>query len=346
MKSPAHCRYSFVVAVALVCLVPALLAQDETETKPTKSGKKVEKPVDFVPAIADAALGDWQGENSFGAQVFARGGGKYQADLLSGFDTQNNVVAVLQGEKSDQSITFSGDGWTGAINKLQFTLSKGDKKLSLHHVTRPVPSLGASPPPGAIVLFDGHNLDAWAKKKGKDWLAEDGPARWKLIEGGAMEVVPDTDCIITHRKFGDCKVHVEFRTLGFPSNSGVFLQDRYEVNINETYGREDLSPNAGFDNCTQNAKPKIRPCRPPLEWQTFDIDFRAPRFNADGRKTASARATVLFNGVKIYDQQELDLPHGAASRLGEAPTGPLMLQEHGMPVQFRNIWLVENPKAE
>lgn len=79
-------------------------------------------------------------------------------------------------------------------------------------------------------------------------------------------------------------------------------------------------------------------------WQTYDIGFRAPRFAASGTKTEKARATVLMNGVKIYDNQELDPPHLAAGRLGEAPTGPLMLQEHGMPVQFRNIWLVENGK--
>jgi hypothetical protein len=187
-------------------------------------------------------------------------------------------------------------------------------------------------------------MDDWAKKNGKDWLAEDGPSKWKLIEGGGMEVVPGSDCIITHRKFGDCRVHVEFRTLGTPSNSGVFLEDRYEVNINETYGHTSGSPNGGFDNCTDKVEPRVRPCFPPLAWQTFDIDFRAPRFDKDGKKVANARATVLFNGVKIYDQQELDIPHGAAHRLGEAPTGPLMLQEHGMPVQFRNIWLLEAAK--
>jgi hypothetical protein len=201
--------------------------------------------------------------------------------------------------------------------------------------------MGEKPPAGAVVLFDGKNLDAWAKKSGKDWLTEDGPAKWKLLDGGVAEVVPDTDCLITHKKFGDCKVHLEFRTLGLPSNSGVFLEDRYELNINETYGRLDGTPNGGFDNCTDKEEPRVRPCFPPLAWQTFDIDFRAPRFDANGKKTASATATVLFNGVKIYDHQELQLPHGAASRLGEAATGPLMLQEHGMPVQFRNIWLVE-----
>ena len=236
---------------------------------------------------------------------------------------------------------FDGDRWHGSIEKGQFRLIKDDRSLNLKHVTRTPPTLGALPPQGAILLFDGRNLDAWAKKSGKEWLKEDGPARWKLVEGDAVEVVPGSDCIMTHQKLGDCKLHVEFRTLGVPTNSGVFLQDRYEVNINETYGRLDLSPNAGFDNCTENVKPRVRPCLPPLAWQAFDIDFHAPRFDATGRKIANARATVLFNGVKIYDNQSLDQPHGAASRLGEAPTGPLMLQEHGMPVQFRNVWLVE-----
>ena len=122
------------------------------------------------------------------------------------------------------------------------------------------PTLGALPPQSAVLLFDGKNLDAWAKKAGKDWLKEDGPAKWKLVEGGAVEVVPGSDCIITHQKFGDCHLHVEFRTLGTPTNSGVFLEDRYEVNINETYGRTDGTPNGGLDNCS-DVKPSIRASR-------------------------------------------------------------------------------------
>ena len=207
------------------------------------------------------------------------------------------------------------------------------------------PTLGAPAPKDSIVLFDGKNLDAWAKKAGKDWLKEDGPAKWKLTgghaNGGAMEVVPDSDCIITHQKFGDCHLHVEFRTLGEPTNSGVFLEDRYEVNINESYGKTEGSANGGFDNCTDKVAPKARASLPPLVWQTFDIDFTAPKFDSSGNKTTNAKATVLLNGVTIYENQELDAPHGAAGRLGEAPTGPIMLQEHGMPVQFRNIWIVQ-----
>src|SRR5262249_45433999 len=238
-------------------------------------------------------------------------------------------------------VQFSGAGWTGEIKNGHFTGANGDKKFDLQHIARHSPTEGAKPPAGAIVLFDGSNLDAWAKKNGKSWLEEDGPAKWKILSDGVLEVVPDTDCIITHKKFGDCHLHVEFRTLGKPSNSGVFLEDRYEANINETYGALTGTPNGGFDNCTDKAEPKTRPCFPPLAWQTFDIDFTPPKFDAGGTKTAGARATVLFNGVKIYENQELDVPHGAAARLGEAPTGPLMLQEHGMPLQFRNIWLVE-----
>jgi hypothetical protein len=333
---------------ASLCLVLSFAlrvwAQTEDDAQPAGRSKKAERPVNFMLATADPLMGDWQGNGGCVAQVLSLGDGKYQAVLLPAFDTEGSPLAVLQGVASGRAISFTGEGGKGIIKEHTFSGTLGDKTFSLKHVTRASPTLGAPPPNEAIVLFDGRNLDAWSKKKGKEWLVEDGSAGWKLVEGGAVEVVPGSDCIITHRKFGDCHVHVEFRTLGSPSNSGVFLQDRYEVNINETYGRYDQSPNAGFDNCTENAKPRVRPCRPPLEWQTFDIDFRAPRFGVDGNKTANARATVLFNGVKIYDHQELELPHGAARRMGEAATGPLMLQEHGMPVQFRNIWLVEPAK--
>ena len=329
-----------ILAIAALAIFNAN-AQTNAPAKPANGGRKVEKPPNFIPAQADPLMGDWQGAGGIVAQVVPTGDGKYQAVLLSAFDTENNVVATLQGTASADGVAFSGDGWSGEIKGGHFTGGKGTQKFELQHIVRHSPTEGAKPPAGAIVLFDGSNLDAWAKKNGKDWMAEDGPAKWKILPDGVLEVVPETDCIITHKKFGDCHVHVEFRTLGKPSNSGVFLQNRYEANINETYANVTASPNAGFDNCTDNAKPKVRPCFPPLAWQTFDIDFTAPKFDAAGNKTASARATVLFNGVKVYDNQELDVPHGAASRLGEAATGPLMLQEHGMPVQFRNIWLVE-----
>lgn len=239
--------------------------------------------------------------------------------------------------------------WSAVLALLASALAAADQAVPFapaapgaQPATPDPPTLGTKPPPGAVVLFNGRDLDAWAKKAGKDWLRADGPARWKLVAGGALEVVPGADSLITHRQFGDCHLHVEFRTLGTPTNSGVYLQTRYEVNINETFGRTEGPANGGLDNCTpKGTAPKARASRPPLAWQTLDIDFRAPRFDAAGRKIAPARATVVLNGVPIYEDQELSPPSGAAGRLGEAARGPLMLQEHGMPVQFRNVWLVE-----
>ncbi len=298
-----------------------------------------EEPVDsrFESTVPDPTMGDWQGAGGLVAQVLPTAAGQYRAHLFHAFDEPDaKPVAVLKGTAA----ALSGDGWSGMIAAGRFKARKGGESIDLQRVIRAAPTLGASPPSGAIVLFDGKNLEAWAKKKGRAWLTEDGPARWKILSVGVLEVVPGADGIITHRMFGSGHFHVEFRTLGYPSNSGVYLETRYEVNINETYGRLDENPNAGFDNCTDDAHPRIRPCRPPLEWQVLDIDFQAPRFDARGNKTENARATVFFNGVKIYDHQPLNRPKGAAGRLGEAPTGPLMLQEHGMAVQFRNLWFV------
>ncbi len=300
----------------------------------------VEEPIDsrFKATKPDLAMGDWQGTPGYVAQVFPTDDGKYQANVFKQFDEVDaKPLAIMKGDLA----SLSGGGWSGAIAGGHFKAGKDSDRFDLQHITRVSPTLGAKPPQGGIVLFDGANLEAWAKKQGKDWLKEDGPAKWKLLADGSVEVVPASDCIITHKKFGDFRVHLEFRTIGYPTNSGVYLQTRYELNINETYGKLEGGPNAGFDNCTDDARPRIRACYPPLSWQTFDIDFHAPRFDASGKKIAPARATALFNGVKIYDEQELTKPKLSAGRLGEAPTGPLMLQEHGMPLQFRNIWVVE-----
>ncbi len=324
-----------------------------------KSGpKKVELPHPFYWAVPDPLRGDWQGRGGYVAQVIreddrllsvpdllpeAAGYGKYRANIFRAFDVPNDrPVAVLEGVKSGDTVAFSGDGWTGSIEDGRFRASKGGETFELERTPRTPPALGARPPAGAVVLFDGSGMDAWAKMKEKSWLQEDGPARWNLIHGGVLEVVPRAGSLISRRQFGDARIHLEFRTLGGPTNSGVYVQDRYEININEMYGRLDGNPCAGLDNCTPaSAKPGIRCSRPPLEWQTLDIDFTAPRFDASGTRTAAARATVRFNGTVLYKDKELGPVTLNAARLGEAPAGPIQLQEHGMPVQFRNIWVVE-----
>ena len=293
---------------------------------------------EFVPAKADPLVGDWRGEGVV-AQVIVTGEGAYQASLLKAFDTADKPLAVLKGTREGDAVKLTGGGWTATLDQSGFVGSKENERFDLKHITRTSPTLGATPPEGAIVLFDSESLDAWVKKDGKDWLKESGPPAWKLADG-AMKVVPGADSLISRQSFGDCRVHVEFRTLGAPTNSGIYLQARYEVNISETYGRAKGSPSGALDNCTKKGQPRVRASLPPLAWQTLDIDFRAPRFDAEGKKTAAARATVRVNGVVAYDDQELSPPRGAAGRLGEAPTGPLLLQEHGAPLQFRNIWVV------
>jgi len=320
--------------------------------------KKIELPLPFYWAVPDPLRGDWAGNGGYVAQVIraddrilsvenqlpvASDEGKYQANIFRKFDVANDVpVVVLQGVKSGNTISFTGDGWTGTIEDGHFKAAKGGEAFDLQHVTRTPPTLGAKPPAGALVLFDGTNLNAWARRQDKNWLKEDGPAQWPVLNDGSTEIMPNSGYLITHKWLGDYKLHVEFRTLGGPTNSGVYLETRYEANINEMYGRLDGNACTQFDNCTEKASnPGIRCSRPPLEWQTMDIYFHAPKFGPDGSKIASARATVYFNGVLFYNDQPIGPPKLNAARLGEAPTGPLMLQEHGMPVQFRNIWLVE-----
>ena len=306
----------------------------------------VEEPIDsrFVLAKPDALRGDWEGTPGFVAQVFETDAGKMQANVFAAFDVADNKpIVILQGTRTGDDVAFSGDGWTGAIKGGKFTAEKAGQKFELHHVARVSPTMGAKPPAGAVVLFDGSNTDAWATKNDKSWLEEKpGPAAAKIVDG-ALEVIPGTGGgLISHKKFGDAHIHVEFRTIGAPSNSGVFLETRYEADINETYGKLEGSVNGNFGNCMPADKvTHLRPTRPVLEWNTFDIDFQAPRFDAAGKKTENAHVTLWLNGVKTYDHADVAPEKGAAGRLGEAPTGPLYLQEHGMPVQFRNIWVAE-----
>jgi hypothetical protein len=351
----------YVTFVIGICTMGAIVfcAPQDASKKGSKGGpKKVEVAHPYYWAAPDPLRGDWQGDAGYVAQVIraddrllsvqdslpdSGDGGKYQANIFRKFDVANDrPVAILHGETSGAVVNLTGDGWTGAIADGHFKATKESESFDLQHITRTPPSLGAKAPSAATVLFDGSNMNLWAKMKEKDWLTEDGPSLWHLVPTATMEVVPRAGSLISRKQFGDAKIHVEFRNLGGPTNSGVYIQDRYEANINEMYGRLDGNPCAGFDNCTPaDAKPGIRCSRPPLEWQTLDIDFRAPRFDAAGKKIANPKVTLLFNGTPLYTDRELGPVTLNAARLGEAPTGPIQLQEHGMPVQFRNIWVVE-----
>lgn len=317
---------------------------------------------------ADRFMGDWQGnfkasdatKSPLVAQVIALGGGKYQANLLTAFDRDVAPTAVLQGQLEGATVRFTepteqGNKWQGTIEGGEFTgSSHGPKPGSfvMHKVFRPSSRLGAKPPTGAIVLFDGKNLDQWEAAVADEgvWvhrLSVPVERQWKLVNG-AMEVTPRGGSLITKRKFNDVKLHLEFRTPFMPeargqrrSNSGVFLQGRYEVQVLDSYGLKPAHDECGGIYSIE--PPILNMCAPPMQWQSYDITFRAPRFDSTGEKTKDARLTVLLNGIKVQDNTKVPEPAPAALNRNVTEPGGIMLQHHGNPAQFRNIWVVELP---
>jgi len=342
------------LVVTLCVLSTPLFAQ-----KKGGDAKKVEVPHPFYWAIPDPIRGDWAGEPGFVAQIIRADDrilsvenqianpadvGGYEAHIFHQFDmAHDKPVAVLTGRKRGDTINFAGGDWTGTLTDGHFkATAKTGESFDLQHVTRTPPTLGAPAPEGAIVLFDGTNLGEWARRDAKNWLKADGPPTWHLIGDGAMEIAPNMGYLLTKRTFKAYKLHLEFRNVGGPTNSGVYLQCRYEANINEVYGSLTANPCTQFDNCTEkSSNPGIRCSRPPLEWQTMDIEFHPAKLDSAGEVKESAHATVYFNGVLYYNDQKIGPPKLNAAKYGDAASGPIMLQEHMMPCDFRNIWLVE-----
>jgi len=194
-----------------------------------------------------------------------------------------------------------------------------------------------SVPGDAIVLFDGKDFSGWVKRADRS-----APAEWK-VENGYVEVVPGTGDVCTKELFTDCQVHVEFwlplmadaKGQG-RANSGVYLQGRYEVQVLDSYGLDSKHDDCG--GIYRTRAPLVNACRPPEHWQVYDIFFIAPRFNECGVKTANARISVLHNGVWIHHDLDVHEPTGGEIDHNFAEPGPLMLQDHGNLIRYRNIW--------
>ena len=198
------------------------------------------------------------------------------------------------------------------------------------------------PPSDAVVLFDGKNLDPW-KSAGKD-----SPAPWK-VENGYFQVIPQTGGIETKASFGDVQLHIEWKAPEVIKGSGqgrgnsglFFMGGRYEVQILDSYNNRTYS-NGQAGSLYKQYIPLVNAMRPPSEWNTYDVVFMAPRFNADGVLVAPARATVLHNGILVQNNVELK---GNTEYIGipqyqaHASELPIQLQDHGDLVSFRNIWV-------
>lgn len=198
------------------------------------------------------------------------------------------------------------------------------------------------PPSDAIILFSGGDFSHW-----KSANAKGGDVKWK-IEGDAMTVVGGTGGIMTKDGFGDCQLHIEWRTPAEVKgegqgrgNSGIFLMGRYELQILDNYNNKTYV-NGQAASIYKQLPPLVNVCRPPGEWQTYDIIFTAPQFYENGAVKSQARITVLHNGVLVQNDAVLlggTQYIGVANYEKHGNKEPIMIQDHGNPVSFRNIWI-------
>ena len=289
--------------------------------------------MDRAQVDADYAIqGEYAGKlegNKSGVQVVALGGGKFDVVLyrggLPGDGWSGKKAEIDRGnaERADNVVKLTLASQIGTIGGGKLTLGAD----TLERIERKSPTLDAKPPADAVILFDGKNTDAWDGSG----MSED-----KLLKEGQN----------TKQKFQSYTIHLEFMLAYKPDargqergNSGFYNQSRYETQVLDSFGLEGKDNECGGIYSVK--APDLNMCYPPLQWQTYDIDFTAATFDAASKKTASARTTVKHNGVVIHKDVEIPKTTTAAP-LGEGPEpGPLHLQNHGNPVRYRNIWLVE-----
>ncbi len=319
----------------ILLLVLATVVSGAAEKKVQKAPRtKPNAEVFLDPASAGRDYYD-QGEytNSWGGvQVIALGEDNFRMVTypggLPGAGWDKNSRQETDGKRENDKIAFTGP------NDYRAELATGSLVINsasggpwkMEKATRTSPTLGAKPPKGAVVLFEGANTDAWENGKMDER---------HLLAAGSR----------TKQSFTNFTLHLEFllpfKPLGRGQdrgNSGVYLQDRYEVQILDSFGLTGEDNECG--GFYKQARPAVNMCFPPLVWQTYDIDFTAAKFDPAGAKTKNAFVTVKHNGVTIHDNFELKEPT-AGNKKNEDPTGgPFYLQGHGNPVFYQNIWVM------
>ncbi len=281
--------------------------------------------------------GTWQEgdeQEKLGVQVIALGKGQFRAVAykggLPGEGWDGNDPDQSEARFEDGKVTFKNDDGIAMLDEKGFQVQSSDGKPlgMLKKVIRKSRTLGMKPPKGAVVLFNGTSADNFQPGK----MSDDG----LLMQGATSK-----------QKFGSHMLHIEFLLPYKPEargqgrgNSGLYVQGRYEVQMLDSFGLKGKNNECG--GIYEIADPDVNMCYPPLSWQTYDVDFTAAEFDDAGKKTKNARITVRHNGVVVHNDLELPRPTRASSVKNETATpGPVYLQNHGNPVRYRNIWVVE-----
>ncbi len=279
---------------------------------------------------------------NFGLQVVAKGDGRFEAYGHwgglpgAGWDksgklelegTTRGPVTTLSRAKGEKKGAVVIDKATIAFGQLTVWGSDGGALGKLEQVFRRSPTLGAKPPPGAVVLFDGSSSGNFENGR--------RTPSGLLMQGTSSK-----------QKVQSCKLHIEFRVPFMPfasgqgrGNSGCYLQGRYEVQILDSFGLRGRRNECG--GIYSVSDPAVNMCFPPLSWQSYDVDFTAATFDSQGKKLTNPRMTVRHNGVLVHDEVEITRGETTAAPREEGPDpGPVYLQAHGGNVRYRNIWLV------
>ena len=318
-------KWVYFLALAVSIVARAAENDDSSRTK---------DPTFLDPATAGKDYAD-QGEykNDWGgAQVIALGNDRFRMVTyrggLPGDGWDKESKQEIDGKRDGTKIVFEGkDEYHAELAEGKISIkSANGGPWTMEKTERKSSTLGAKPPPGAVVLFDGKSADAW----------EGGHLDERHLLAAGCKSKPS---------FTNFQAHLEFILPFKPlargqgrGNSGVYLQDRYEVQVLDSFGlKGENNECGGFYTL---AKPAVNMCYPPLTWQTYDIDFTAALYDETGKKTKNAVATVKHNGVIIHDHVELKSNTPGNGRKEDATGGPFQLQGHGNPVYYRNIWVV------
>lgn len=315
-------------------LATTLFAADAPKAKAPAAPKPPEPPVyltekEAVEAGEDPRLQGEFANAKMGANVIALGKGEYRLVLfkggLPGAGWDGTPRIEVAGRREERRVIFKDD--IDEATLVDEALKVRSLPIPLKRTIRHSITEGLAAPKEAVILFDGKHPDAWVGGK--------------IDPRGFLEANTRTK-----QAFTDFRLHLEFllpfKPLGRGqgrANSGLYLQQRYEVQVLDSFGLKGLDNECG--GIYKNAAPKVNMCFPPLQWQTYDVDFTAAKFDATGRKTADATVTVLHNGVTVHESVRLKGTTASAPTKDEIPApGPFYLQGHGNPVVYRNIWVV------